>query len=317
MRQDETPAPAPEETQNAPETAQAEDAAEMLKEGPPPFEMTTEGLSETATYYGAQILDTAIVFAPKLLAAGLVIWIGSHIAERLFGWAMKRTTESGRVDTTLGNFFASVLRYAVMAGVLLLAVSILGVNVASIFVVFSAMTLAIGLALQGSMSNVAAGLVLIILRPYRVGDFVELVGEEGTVEDVNIFTTTLRTLDNIKVIMANGDVRSNTIRNFTSLGMRRVDVDFGIDYGDDVAKAIKIINETAGKHPQVDTAHAEPWAKVSCLNDSSVDIQMRVWCKPEHYWDVRFDLLRSVKEAFDAGGITIPYPHVVEIEKRV
>ena len=94
-----------------------------------------------------------------------------------------------------------------------------------------------------------------------------------------------------------------------------VDIDFGIDYGDDVSKAIKIITDTAAKHPDVDTAKAAPWAKVTCLNDSSVDIQMRVWCHPDNYWDVRFDLLRSVKEAFDAGGISIPYPHCVEIEK--
>lgn len=282
---------------------------------PPPFELTPEGLTETATYYGQQILETIITFAPKLIAAGLILWIGSRIASRIYNWTLKTTTKSGKVDTTLGNFAASMVRYAILGAVILTAVSILGVNVASIFVVFSAMTLAIGLALQGSMSNVAAGLVLIILRPYRVGDYVELVGDEGTVEDVNIFTTTLRTLDNIKIILANGEVRSNTIRNFTSLESRRVDIDFGIDYGDDVAKAIKIITETAGKHPNVDTAKAAPWAKVSCLNDSSVDIQMRVWCHPDHYWDVRFDLLRNVKEAFDAGGITIPYPHVVEIEK--
>jgi len=270
----------------------------VVEAGPPPFDLSPEGLSETATYYGQQVLDATITFAPKLVMAGL-----------------KRTTDSGKIDTTLGNFFASIVRYAILGAIILTAVSILGVDVASIFVVFSAMTLAVGLALQGSMSNVAAGLVLIILRPYKVGDYVELVGDEGTVEDINIFTTTLRTLDNIKIILSNGDVRSNTIRNFTSLGIRRVDVDFGIDYGDDVAKAIGIITETASKHPNVDTKHAEPWAKVSCLNDSSVDIQMRVWCHPDHYWDVRFDLLRSVKEAFDAGGITIPYPHVVEITK--
>lgn len=282
---------------------------------PPPFEFTPESITETATYYGQSALETIIVFAPKLIFAGLVLWIGSGIASRVYRWTLKRATESGKIDTTLGNFAASMVRYAIVGAVLLTAVSILGVNVASVFVVFSAMTLAIGLALQGSMSNVAAGLVLIILRPYRVGDFVELVGEEGTVEDVNIFTTTLRTLDNIKIILSNGDVRGNTIRNLTALGSRRVDVDFGIDYGDDVAKAIQIITETAARHPNVDTEKAAPWAKVSCLNDSSVDIQMRVWCHPDHYWDVRFDLIRSVKEAFDAGGITIPYPHVVEIDK--
>lgn len=283
---------------------------------PPPFGFTPDALAQTATYYGQSALETIIVFAPKLIIAGLVLWIGSAIASRIYSWVLTKTTQSGKIDTTLGNFAASMLRYAIMGGILLTAVSILGVNVASIFVVFSAMTLAIGLALQGSMSNVAAGLVLIILRPYKVGEYVELAGNEGIVEDMNIFTTTLRTLDNIKIILANNDVRGNTIRNYTSLGSRRLDIDFGIDYGDDVAKAIDIITATAARHPHVDTQKAEPWAKVSCLNNSSIDIQMRVWCHPSHYWDVRFDLLRSVKEAFDAGGITIPYPHIVEIEKR-
>jgi len=192
---------------------------------------------------------------------------------------------------------------------------VLGVKLASIFVILSSLVLAIGLALQGSMSNVAAGLLLLLTRPYTIGDYVELAGDEGTVEDLNIFTTTLRTLDNVKVIISNGAVRGGTIRNFTSTGRRRVDVDFGIDYDDDINQAIDIIKTTAGQHNRVLKDPDEPWAKVSCLNDSSVDIQMRVWCKPEDYWDVRFDLIKSVKEAFDAGGISIPYPHCVEIEK--
>ena len=191
----------------------------------------------------------------------------------------------------------------------------LGVKLASIFVILSSLVLAIGLALQGSMSNVAAGLLLLLTRPYTIGDYVELAGDEGTVEDLNIFTTTLRTLDNVKVIISNGAVRGGTISNFTSTGRRRVDVDFGIDYDDDINQAIDIIKTTAGQHNRVLKDPDEPWAKVSCLNDSSVDIQMRVWCKPEDYWDVRFDLIKSVKEAFDAGGISIPYPHCVEIEK--
>jgi len=283
--------------------------------GPPPFEFTPEALNTSAQYYGQLAVNNAISFAPKLLAAVLVLWIGMWFAGKVYRLVSGQIAKSGKLDDTLGNFFATTLRYIVMAGVLLLAVSILGVQVSSIFVILSAMTLAIGLALQGSMSNVAAGLLLIIMRPYKVGDYVEIVGEEGTVEDMSIFVTTLRTLDNIQVILSNNEVRNSTIRNYSSLGLRRCDIDFGIDYGDDIGKAINIIKTTAAAHPNVDANHAEPWAKVSCLNDSSVDIQMRVWCAPEHYWDVRFDLLRSVKEAFDVGGISIPYPHVVEIEK--
>ena len=282
---------------------------------PPPFELTPEGLNATALHYGQAALDSAISFAPKVLAAGLVLWVGSWFARKMYRLVSNQISKSGKIDDTLGNFFATAMRYLIMAGVLLLAVAILGVQVSSIFVIFSAMTLALGLALQGSMSNVAAGLLLIIMRPYKIGDYVELAGEEGTVEDISIFVTTLRTLDNIQIILSNGEVRSSAIRNLSSLGLRRCDIDFGIDYGDDIGEAISIIKQTAAKHPDVSTENGEPWAKVACLNDSSVDIQMRVWCKPEHYWDVRFDLLRSVKEAFDAGGITIPYPHVVEIDK--
>jgi len=283
--------------------------------GPPPFEFSADGLSGTATYYGQAIIDSAISFAPKLIAAGLVLWIGSWLARKIHDTVRKQTDANPRIDTTLGAFIANAVRYAIMAAVLLMSVSILGVKVASIFVVLSAMTLAIGLALQGSMSNVAAGLILIVLRPYKIGDYVEVSGEEGHVEDLNIFQTTLRTLDNVKVILTNTDVRAATIRNYTSLGVRRCDVDFGIDYDDDIAKAMKIIEAEAAQHELVLSEPDKPWTRVSCLNDSSVDIQMRVWCKSEDYWDVRFDLLRSVKEAFDAGGVTIPYPHVVEITK--
>jgi len=294
----------------------AQDVAPVPAGGPPPFELTADGLSASATYYGNSIIESAITFAPKLLAAGLVLWIGSWLAKKIYTAVRKQTDANPRIDTTLGAFMSNAVRYAIMAGVLLLAVSILGVKVASIFVVLSAMTLAIGLALQGSMSNVAAGLILIVLRPYKIGEYVEVCGEEGHVEDLNIFQTTLRTLDNVKIILTNNDVRSSTIRNYSSLGVRRCDVDFGIDYNDDIGAAMKIIEAEAAKHPQVLSEPDKPWTRVSCLNDSSVDIQMRVWCKSEDYWDVRFDLIRAVKEGFDAGGVTIPYPHVVEITKQ-
>ena len=251
----------------------------------------------------------------KIIVAILILWVGSMIAGAIKRFVKRRVDNNDRIDDTLGNFVHSMVGYALTIAVWLAALSVLGVKLASVFVILSSLVLAIGLALQGSMSNVAAGLLLLLTRPYKIGDYVELAGDEGTVEDLNVFTTTLRTLDNIKIIISNGAVRGGTIRNFTSTGRRRVDVDFGIDYDDDINKAIDIIKTTAGQHNRVLKNPDEPWAKVSCLNDSSVDIQMRVWCKPEDYWDVRFDLIKSVKEAFDAGGISIPYPHCVEIEK--
>lgn len=290
--------------------------ADPVPREPPPFELTSEGLSETVTYYSTVVVENFVQFAPRLVAAGLVLWIGAWVAGRVHKAVYDNVIRSARIDTTLGSFFAKVVRYALMAGVVLLAVSILGVKVASVFVLLSAMTLAIGLALQGSLGNVAAGLIIIVLRPYRIGDYVELSGEEGIVEEINLFTTSLRRLDNVKVILSNGDIRSETIRNYSSLGIRRIDIDFGIDYGDDIAKAQDIILKTAAAHKDVLTDPEGPWAKVSLLNSSSVDIQLRVWCRWQDYWETRFDLIRAVKEAFDEGGITIPYPQAVEYVRQ-
>ena len=288
---------------------QAEDAGPSLDfSSLEAFMASTSGYTDIA-------MEKAVFFLPKIFLALLILWIGMAIAGRVFRGLKKRAEKSKTMDTTLGNFFAAAAKYAIIAGTLLAAIAVVGIPVARIFVILSAATLAIGLALQGSLSNVAAGLLLIILRPFQIGDYVELAGEEGTVEDLNIFTTTLRTLDNIKIILANGEVRGNTIKNFSALGVRRVDVDFGIDYDDDMDKAMKIILDTAGKDGRVLADPEGPWARVCNLNDSSVDIQMRVWCKVDDYWDVRFDLIKAVKEAFDKGGISIPYPHVVEIEK--
>ena len=258
------------------------------------------------------IIDKGPAIAVKVVIALVIFLIGSFIAKKVYKLIANQAENNPRIDTTLGKLAASAAKTVILLATILAAVGFLGVKVAAIMSIFAAATLAIGLALEGSMANVAAGLLLLILRPYNVGDYVELAGQEGTVEDLNIFTTTLRTVDNIKVMIANGEVRGSTIKNLTSLGKRRVDVDFGIDYDDDMDKAIDIIKTTAAKDSRLLEA---PWAKVALLNDSSVDIQMRVWCKPEDYWDVRFDLIKDVKEAFDAGGITIPYPHCVEIDK--
>jgi len=258
------------------------------------------------------VLDKGPGLLVKALIALAIFIIGSYIAKRVHKFLTAQAENNERVDTTLGKLGASAAKTVIMLATILAAIGFLGVKVAAIMSIFAAATLAIGLALEGSMANVAAGLLLLLLRPYNVGDYVELAGQEGTVEDLNIFTTTLRTVDNVKVMIANGEVRGSTIKNLTSLGRRRVDVDFGIDYDDDMDTAMDIIKKTASKDNRL---LEDPWAKVTNLNDSSVDIQMRVWCKPEDYWDVRFDLIKNVKEAFDAGGITIPYPHCVEIEK--
>ena len=286
--------------------------AMQAAESAPPIMSDPAGFVE---FYTNVVIENAIVFVPKIILALIILWIGSSIAGRIYRGLKKRAADSERVDTTLGNFAAAAAKYAVLIATFLAAIAVVGIPVAKVFVILSAATLAIGLALQGSMANVASGLLLILFRPYKIGDYIEVAGEEGVVDDLNIFTTTLITLDNIKIILSNSEVRGNTIKNYSTLGVRRVDVDFGIDYDDDMDKAIDIILGEAKKDKRVLTDPDAPWAKVYNLNDSSVDIQMRVWCQVEDYWDVRFDLIKAVKEAFDKGGVSIPYPHCVEIEK--
>jgi len=258
--------------------------------------------------------ETAQPLVIKLVGSILILWIGLKVAKWLSNTARKILAKNPAIDETLSNFLGSIVKYILTAIVFIAAITNLGVETASLVAMLGAATLAIGLALQGTLGNVAAGVMLMLFRPYKLGDYVEVAGNEGVVDDVNIFTTNLATVDNVKTIIANGEAWGSTIKNFTSLGLRRVDVDFGIHYDDDIDKAIKIINQVAAKHPDVLSEPHEPWAKVVTLNESSVDIQSRVWCKPEHYWDVMFDLKKSIKEAFDKNGITIPYPTSIELD---
>ena len=249
------------------------------------------------------------------IAIGLAILIiGLWFAKRVANAVRKNAAKAPNIDETLANFLGSIAKYALTVVVIVAAVTKMGMEASSLVAMLGAATLAIGLALQGTLGNVAAGVMLMLFRPYKIGDYVSVAGQEGVVHDINIFTTVLTTIDNIKVIIANGEAWGSTIQNFTSMGVRRVDVDYGIHYDDDIDKAIKIMKDVSAAHPSVLTDPDGPWAKVVKLNDSSVDIQNRVWCKAEDYWDVMFDLNKSIKEAFDKNGITIPYPHQVELD---
>lgn len=259
------------------------------------------------------------VIAPyilKGLMALLILWVGSKVAKWLGKKVQANAVKAPNIDTTLAQFIGSLVRYAVMAMVFIAAIGQVGVQTASLVAIFGAAGLAVGLALQGTLSNVAAGAMLMLFRPFKLGDFVKITGEEGVVTEMSIFTTEITTVDHIQVIIGNGEVWGSTIQNLTSKGIRRVDNNFGIDYEDDIDKAFKIIKTTAAAHPSVLSEPAAPWAKVVGLGESSVDIQSRVWCKSEDYWDVMFDLNKSVKEAFDKNGISIPYPISVELDKK-
>lgn len=283
-------------------------------------ETLTTDLAETAAFFSPENLmhyaQMAMPYLIKAIIALLILWIGMKIARWLGRLAERNAVKAPNVDETLGKFIGSLVRYAVAAMVVIAAVSQVGVQVAGLVAILGAAGLAIGLALQGTLSNIAAGAMLMLFRPFNVGDFVRVAGEEGVVTEISLFTTEIATVDNIHVIIGNGDVWGTTIQNLTSKGTRRVDNDFGIDYEDDIDKAMAIIKKTAAAHPKVLSEPEAPWAKVVGLGDSSVNIQSRVWCKSEDYWDVMFDLNKAVKEAFDKGGITIPYPISVELDSK-
>ncbi len=261
--------------------------------------------------YGDHILG----FGLKALGALFVLIVGLRVARWLGQLVRSVAMRQESIDNTLGNFFGSLVRWAVTAAVFIAVLQVFGVPATSFVAILGALTLAIGLSLQGALGNIASGVMIMIFRPYKLGDYIEAAGAAGTVKDINLFQTVLATPDNVQVMIPNSQAIDGVIRNFSGYDTRRVDVLFGIDYDDDIDKAISIIHSVVAADKRI-MSDPEPFAKVVNLGDSSVDIQTRNWVAAADYWDVKFDLTKKVKEAFDQQGITIPYPHQVEIVKK-
>jgi small conductance mechanosensitive channel len=246
----------------------------------------------------------------NVVGAFLIIIVGFMVA----GWA-RRTLErtlsrSGKMDATLVRFFGSLIRYAIMGFVIIAALQRFGVEATSLVAVFGAAGLAIGLALQGTLSNVAAGVMLLMFRPFKIGDFVDIGGQAGTVKEVGLFTTELATGDNVKIIMPNGQIWGSAIKNFSANPTRRVDLVMSIDYSDNIDTAMATLNRVIGEESRALT-DPESTVAVAELGASSVDILVRVWVNAADYWGVRWDLTKKMKEQLEADGISIPFPQQV------
>ncbi len=262
-------------------------------------------------------VDQVSAYSPLLVnavKAVIVLIIGWFLADFLSGMVRKKVVSHERIDDTIGGFASSIVRWLVLLVTIIAILQMFGVEATSLVAVLGASTLAIGLALQGTLSDIAAGVMLIIFRPYKIGQFVDIGGTSGTVKDLNIFVTELVTPDNVQIIMPNGKAWGAVVTNFSAHDTRRLDITYGIDYGDDADKAIQIILDVANADERVQK-DPEPWVRVTNLGDSSVDLGVRLWCNAGDYWELKFHMLKTVKEAFDAGGISIPYPHSVEIQK--
>jgi small conductance mechanosensitive channel len=242
----------------------------------------------------------------KILGAIVVLIVGRIIA----GW-LRRIARKGlqraEVDATLVPFITKLLYYLVLAFVVIAVLGVFGVQTASLVAVLGAAGLAVGLALQGTLSNFAAGVMLLFFRPFRVGDYVDTGGTAGSVEEIGVFATTLKSPDNVKIVVPNSKVYGEIIKNFNGFDTRRIDLVVGISYDDDIGTAIETIRSIVAADERV-LAEPEATIAVSNLGDSSVDLVVRPWCAGSDYWNLRFDLTRRFKEGLEAAGCSIPYP---------
>ncbi len=256
-------------------------------------------------------LDNFGAFLPYIvsgLKALVILLIGWILAAAVSRMVRARIEKSKRIDQTIGNFLSSIVRWVLLAIVGITVLNVFGVEVTSLIAMLGAATLAIGLALQGTLADMAAGFMIILFRPYRNGQYVTVDGTSGTVKEINLFFTELVTPDNVQIIVPNGKAWGAVITNYSAHDTRRADLTVGIGYGDDSEKALRVMLDYAEKSDLV-LKDPEPWARVTNLGDSSVDVTLRVWATADDFWDLHFALRKDIKEAFDAAGITIPFPH--------
>ncbi len=241
-------------------------------------------------------------------ASALFIFVaGLWFSGKAYQWTVAALRRTPLIDATLQGFFGSLARYAVLAFTILAVLAKFGVQTTSLIAMLGAAGLAVGLALQGTLSNVAAGVMLLIFRPFRAGQYVEIGGVAGTVKELTLFTTELATSDNVQIIVPNASVWGQAVKNFSHHPTRRIDLIFGISYDDDIGAAMAAMRDVIAADKRV-LAEPEPLIAVNALGQSSVDMLLRVWTCTADYWPVKFDLTRAVKERFDREGITIPYP---------
>lgn len=246
------------------------------------------------TFWGMRVLSALLI-----LIAGWVI--GKWVSNSIF--------KIKKLDETLKTFLAGLIRYTVFAVAIITILGQFGVQTASLLAVLGAAGLAIGLALQGTLSNVAAGVMMLILRPFNVGDYVEAGNVGGIVKALGLFVTEMATVENIYISVPNKQIWEAEIKNFNRNKHRRQDIITGISYGDNIDKAFKAVQKVVKADERLITTEGkEPQIMVSSLGDSSVNITARVWSNTADFWDVKWDLTKAIKEALDKDGITIPFP---------
>ena len=251
-----------------------------------------------------ELIRLAVEWGGKFVIAIVILILGWAVGS----WIDGHIDRIKRLDSTLRTFLGNVIKYGIMVVSIITVIGLFGVPMTSFIAVLGAAGLAIGLALQGTLSNVAAGVMLLILRPFNVGDYIDF-GTGGTVKSLGLFGTELAMADNVYVFTPNSQIWGNTIRNFSRNTTRRQDILVGIAYEDDINKAFKIIHDLLEKEERI-IVNTERKAEVmvDTLGAYSINIIIRFWSKSSDYWQLRWDMTKAIKEALDKGGITIPYP---------
>jgi len=267
-----------------------------------------EDIIKQLTAFGAE-------YGIKIIGAIIILIVGRIVAG-IVRRSVRKILEKSKTDPTIVSFVSTLVYLLVLVFVILAALKKFGVDTASFVAILAAAGFAVGFALQGSLANFAAGVMILVFRPYRVGDFIDAAGVAGTVKDVHVFNTIIDTPDNIKVIVPNGKIYGDVIKNLSGRDTRRIDLVIGISYDAPIGKAHEVAMQIMKGDPRV-LGEPEPMVAVAELADSSVNLVVRPWVKKEDYWAVKFDVTRKIKEAFDANGIEIPFPqHVVHMASK-
>jgi small conductance mechanosensitive channel len=261
--------------------------------------------------YTSDAIKLIMTYVPRLLLAIVVLLIGLWLIKILVK-AFKKVLENAGTEVSLQKFLSSLVSVLLKALLLISVASMIGIATTSFVAILGAAGLAIGLALQGSLANFAGGVLILLFKPFKVGDFINAQGQAGTVHAIQVFNTILKTPDNKTIIIPNGPLSNGTVINFTTESQRRVDLTFGINYTNDIQKAKAIFKKIAESEARILKTPA-PEFLISDLSESAVNFEVRLWCKTDDYWNVWYDTKEKVKLAFDKEGITIPIPKQIHV----
>ncbi len=261
---------------------------------------------DKVSQYSSQVKELLIMYAPKVILAIVVLILGWWIIQ-VFIRGVRRAMERSKMEISLQRFLLSLIGIFLKVLLLISVASMVGIATTSFVAVIGAAGLAVGLALQGSLANFAGGVLILMFKPFKVGDFIEAQGYMGTVHAIQVFNTILKTPDNKTIYIPNGSLSNGSITNFSTEPVRRVDMTFGIGYEDDIRKAKAVLQRLVEEDHRI-LKDPAPTIAVSELADSSVNFVVRVWCNAADYWGIYFDMQEKVKLTFDEEGISIPYP---------